>query len=104
MDLVYFPVWWYTAGFVRVLKGARGMIAGVNQQFAPGLWIRNLFVPMFGQTDWQGRLMSVFMRLANFVARSLALVVWSLIVVGLVILWIVLPILFFGLAMDYVIG
>jgi hypothetical protein len=26
-----------------------------NAQFAPGLWFLNIFVPMFGQYDWQGR-------------------------------------------------
>lgn len=92
IDILYFPLWWYGPGLVRVLKGAGRMISSVNIQFAPMLWIKNLFVPMFGQTDWQGRLMSIVMRFANVIGRSIALCIWTLIVVCLVALWIVVPI------------
>jgi len=99
-DILFFPFWWYGAGLLRVVIWAQQMIARVNQQFAPGLWIKNLFVPMFGQTDRQGRLMSIFMRFANFVGRSIALFIWTVLVIGLVLLWVILPILFVLGAID----
>ena len=59
---------------------------------ALGVWIKNIFVPMFGQRDWQSRLISVFMRIVNIVGRSIALFFWTLIVIFLVGVYLVLPI------------
>jgi len=91
IDIAYFPFWWYTAGFMRVLNGAKNWIAAANMNMAPGLWLRNLFVPMFGQTDVQGRIMSVFMRFANVIGRSIGLLIWILIVLFFLMVWLSFP-------------
>lgn len=93
LHIFYFPVWWYTHGSKKALLGCIASVRNVNRQFAPGLWAKNLFVPMFGQQDWQGRLMSIFMRFFNIIFRSIFLAVWT----GLVFLgfmfWVALPLL-----------
>ncbi len=59
---------------------------------SPGLWLKNIFVPMFGQYDWQGRLVSFFMRLVQVVVRSVALVFWLIACLVLFVLWLALPV------------
>lgn len=93
LHLVYFPLWWYTVGAKKVLIGCFHMIQHVNMQFAPGLWAKNLFVPMFGQHDWQGRITSFFVRFFNIIFRSLFLLLWSLIVLFFFGLWMFVPLL-----------
>ncbi len=92
LDVVYFPLWWYTDGLKRVAVGCWHWIEDGNDHFAPGLWLKNMFVPMFGQYDWQGRLMSLFMRFVNVVGRSVALGIWVVIIALLFLLWVIFPV------------
>lgn len=93
LDLVYFPVWWFTAGAKHVLLWCIQLVVKGNRTLAPGLWLINIFVPMYGQYDWQGRIVSFFMRLIQVVFRSLALVFWILFCLSLFFGWLSLPIL-----------
>lgn len=94
LHIFYFPVWWYTRGFVLFLKQLLNLYRDASQMFAVSLWMKNIFVPMFGQSDWQGRIMSFFMRVANIFFRSIGLLIWALCLLGLVIVWLLLPIFF----------
>lgn len=65
------------------------------KSMAVGVWVKNIFVPMFGQRDWQSRIISFVMRVVNIIGRSFAGLIWGLflLVVGLVyIAW--LPFIF----------
>ncbi|MBI5221917.1 MAG: hypothetical protein HY980_00235 [Candidatus Magasanikbacteria bacterium] len=92
LDLIYFPLWWYTGGAKKALIFCYHLIQDANQTLAPGLWLRNIFVPMFGQTDWQGRLLSVFMRIMNVIVRAIAMGVWLAVVAVIFSLWLAFPI------------
>lgn len=91
LDLIRFPVWWYTSGvkragkfFVRQLKiGLRAI--GLK------VWLANLFKPMFGDYSWQGWLISFFMRLVQIVFRTILMAIWLGIVLVLFLLWLALP-------------
>lgn len=93
MDAVYFPFWWYTVGakktglffWQKFLNGERTI--GVR------VWLVNLFQPMYSQTDWQGRLISFFMRLVQIVFRALALAIWALLIFCLFLGWLALPLM-----------
>jgi hypothetical protein len=91
-DIVSFPIWWYTRGiiymFERLLFSARRQAAF----FAVNLWVRNVFVPMYGQYDWQGRIISFFIRLIQIVFRSLAYIFWLGILAGVAIFYVFAPI------------
>lgn len=104
LDIVYFPLWWYTKGAKQVLLGCVHWIQQTNTTMAPGLWLKNLFVPMYGQTDWQGRLMSVFMRFVNVIGRSIALSVYSIVITALFVLWLAFPLLLGGMILSSLIG
>ena len=102
LDVVYFPVWWYTKGLKRIAIACLHTIQDTNISLAPGLWLRNLFVPMFGQTDWQGRLTSVFMRAVNVSGRGIALLVYMIIIFHVFLFWIAFPFIvlyFMGLSL-----
>lgn len=90
-DVAYFPVWWYSAGAKKVLFACGRMIADANRSMAPGMWLKNVFVPMFGQYDLGGRLTSFFIRVVNVIGRSIALFIWILIVFALFLLWLAFP-------------
>ncbi|HAZ28938.1 MAG TPA: hypothetical protein DCY48_04155 [Candidatus Magasanikbacteria bacterium] len=91
LDVLYFPLWWYTAGAKHTLLFCVRLFQDANLSFAPLLWLKNLFVPMFGQRDLQGRLMSIFMRFVNVIGRSIALTVWFGVLVCLFLAWMIFP-------------
>ena len=90
--LLYFPLWWYSQGLFYAAKMARRVFQQGNALLAPGLWLKNIFVPMYGQTDWQGKLMSFFVRLANVVIRAGLLFFWLMLSLVLFMAWPVFPI------------
>lgn len=90
--LLYFPVWWYSRGFLKVLKGCGALIHDFEQTLGLGIWVKNLFVPMFGQTDFAGRMISFFLRLFQILIKSLALLVIIIIAFIFLIFWSLLPI------------
>ena len=90
-DMVYAPVWWYSKGIIFWLKKISNLVKSGNEMFAPGLWAKNIFVPMFGQYDWQGRIISFVMRFAQVVVRGFLLGVWVGGCLVLSVLWIIFP-------------
>ena len=91
--MFYFPLWWYTKGAVHALRWCLNLLKRGNENLAPSLWLQNLFVPMFGQFDWQGRVLSFLMRLVQILARTVALAVWIGLCLILFLSWLALPIL-----------
>ncbi|MFH1098412.1 MAG: hypothetical protein V1723_00565 [Candidatus Uhrbacteria bacterium] len=91
VDVVTFPWWWYSRGLVCVMQWASRSLRGWERAVGLRLWARNLLVPMYGQTDWQGRLISVVMRLAILFGRVLQVIVGALIVVAAVVVYVALP-------------
>ncbi|MEK7647754.1 MAG: hypothetical protein AAB384_01805 [Patescibacteria group bacterium] len=85
------PVWWYTGGLAFMLRWMRERSARTWYRLAISLWMRNIMVPMFGQYDWQGRIISFFIRLFQVIARCIVFgfaAVWYAVVV---LLWCVAP-------------
>lgn len=76
LDIFYFPVWWYSGGLVKAGRWCLGFLYGGVEMFAPGVWIKNVFVPMYGQYDWEGRIISFFMRVFQVIVRTVAMVIW----------------------------
>jgi len=90
-DFFYWPIWWYSKGikkstifFVRKFLEQENFL-GVR------IWLKNIFVPMFGQYDWQGRVVSFIMRVVNVIARSILLVFWTVILLILYLFWLLVP-------------
>ena len=97
-DLLTFPLWWYSRGFKEVFFILLHSVKRANENMGVGLWISNLFTPMYGQSDWEGRIISFFMRLVQIIGRSIAFVVWLIIVIALMVVWLgIVPLTVFGL-------
>ena len=52
---------------------------------------KNIFVPMYAQTGFDGRLTSFIMRVANIIVRSFGLLIWTCIVGIAFCVWLALP-------------
>lgn len=91
-DFIYFPLWWYSGGLKKALLFTGDKIMGAERVLGVSLWAKNLFVPMYGQYDWQGRLVSFFMRLFQLIFRSIIFVVCFIFMLFIPIIWVVFPI------------
>ncbi len=90
-DIIAFPLWWYTAGFVKFIGWAGAQASVQWQSIGVGVWLRNLFVPMFGQADVWGRIISFFLRLGQVIVRSVWYAVFLLLLAVLAVAWAVFP-------------
>lgn len=90
-DLLYFPVWWYTSGFKKFVFFCIKKIKNVENSLGISIWLNNLFVPMYGQYDLQGRIISFFARLFQFIVRLIGFGVFFILILLLPIIWLVFP-------------
>ncbi|MBI2552719.1 hypothetical protein HYW17_05470 [Candidatus Uhrbacteria bacterium] len=91
VDFLYTPIWWYSRGLWKQLKGVAGSFVARQDALAIDVWLKNLFVPMYGQYDIVGRLISFFMRLAQIVGRAIALIIWAAFLLLWIIGWLLIP-------------
>jgi len=92
-DILAWPVWWYTTGVYKALKRMGNVIAQGNDELALSVWVKNIFTPMFGQYDWQGRIISFFMRLFQIIFRFIVFVLWILVAFIGFMVWLILPLI-----------
>lgn len=96
-SVAWFPVWWYTKGLSGVIQKVGAALRYRARAYAFAIWLKNLFVPMYGQRDLAGRAVSVFMRMVVLIGRGIAFVVEALVYgLGIVVwcLWIPATIFF----------
>ncbi len=75
--LVAAPFFWYSRGLIDAAKWCRRFWLEGWNRFGLGVWVKNLFVPMYGQNDITGRLISFFMRLVEIIGRFIIMIVWT---------------------------
>ncbi len=90
-DLVIFPLWWYTGGFLNLLGSLKEFLADSERSLAFFVWVKNIFVPMYGQSDWQGKIISFFIRIIQIIFRGFALLVMAMFALIIAIIWLALP-------------
>ncbi|MDO8505679.1 MAG: hypothetical protein Q7S48_03830 [bacterium] len=91
-DFLYTPIWWYTRGLFKQLKGIAVSLGVRQEALAIDIWLKNLFVPMYGQYDLTGRLISFFMRLFQIIVRSIAFIIWAALLLIWLLAWILIPV------------
>ncbi len=91
-DVFYFPIWWYTKGLAKGWRRFASTLRSANESLGLTIWIRNIFTPMFGQADWQGRIVSFFMRFFQIIFRSIIFIGWLIFGLIIFILRILFPI------------
>lgn len=98
-DVLRFPQWWYGKGLIDAARTAIETINGYARRLGLRVWIKNIFTPMFGQYDWQSRIISVFMRCVNIIGRGFAVIIVAIVTFAIFLLYAVLPLvaLIFGL-------
>ncbi len=92
-DILFFPVWWYSYGLFYLFLKLKKFLANREKGLSLWVWIKNLFQPMYGQNDWQGAIISFFIRLFQIIFRSIIFIFWFILVVFVFLIWILLPIL-----------
>lgn len=91
--ILFFPFWWYSLGLVKLLKQLLWLFKDQLRASAFLVWLKNIFVPMYGQNDIGGRLVSFFVRLFQIIVRGALLLVLIALLLIILLIWIILPIL-----------
>jgi hypothetical protein len=91
-DFLYWPVWWYSRGFMEAVIFAWEQIKKEWLVLGLGIWLKNLFSPMFRDRSVLGRLISLGVRMVILVWRLMWFLAWLIIILGLVALWLILPV------------
>ncbi len=102
-SVAWFPVWWYTKGFMRIIAMIRRAIDIRIRQYGFRIWLHNFFVPMYGQYSFTGRAVSLLMRAVVLVGRTIALGVEVLIYAGGLLIWVSAPALFVLLLLSHLV-
>jgi hypothetical protein len=70
------PVWWYARGLSQVSRWLLQSVRESVKFFGVSVWVKNLFVPMYGDESIAGHLISFAVRSAVIVVRGLGVVAW----------------------------
>lgn len=92
-DIVFAPIWWYTTGFVKFLRWAFVFEKDRFQKVGVYVWIRNIFVPMYGERSKSGRIISFFMRLVQIIFRLGFMALYTMMVLAMIVVYLALPVL-----------
>lgn len=92
-DFLYWPIWWYSTGLLNTIKLSINSIRNQQETLGVNIWIKNLFTPMYGQYDWEGRLISFVIRFVQIIFRALLLIIWIVLSLIPIILWLALPVI-----------
>ncbi len=93
LDIIYFPVWWYTRGLFKLLVWCQHFLGARLQGLALWVWVKNIFTPMYGQRDFASVLISFVVRVLQIIARSIAMLFWLGYILTLILLWLVVPLI-----------
>lgn len=92
-DFVYFPLWWYTRGLLELVFFIEKQLQNKVASTGIVVWIKNIFVPMYGRTDVVSRLISFVMRVVQIFYKSIIILFWIVVFFVIFLLWVTIPIL-----------
>jgi len=92
---LYFPLWWYTKGFLKALKAAWNFVIDLDLTLGFSIWLKNIFTPIFGQRDIMGRIISFFLRLFQIIVRGFVMLIVTIMAIVFLIIWLILPVFTF---------
>lgn len=72
------PFWWYGRGLRATAQIFLDSVRRMYKSLALDVWIKNLFIPMYGDTSFVGRSISFVIRLVMIVVRTIVLVIFSI--------------------------
>lgn len=95
LDILYFPLWWYSKGLVLAVRWMMREVHDAENFMGLGIWIKNIFRPMFGQYDFGSRIISFFMRFFQIILRSVILLCFTVFYFALFVVYLILPVVVF---------
>lgn len=106
LEIIYFPIWWYSFGFIERLKKNWSFLVQREKSLGFRIWLKNIFVPMYGQYDTAGRVISFLIRSVQLIFRGFLLLIYFIIFLFSMLLWLLFPIflfitIFFQLGLFY---
>ncbi len=84
-----FPLWWYTRGLAIAVAWVGRSVKIASATLGFSVWVKNLFVPMYGESQLSGRLISFFIRLIMIVVLGIGVAAWSLVACLLFLIYLV---------------
>lgn len=93
VDILIFPFWWYSFGLIKFVKVLLNFLSNQEKFWALSVWARNIFTPMYGLRDWQGRIISFFVRFFQVIFRSVVMIFWMMILSAILFAYLAFPIL-----------
>ncbi len=93
IDAITGPVWWYTKGALYIISWWKETVERGWDTIGAGLWAKNIFVPMYAQHDWQGRIISFLVRFVQVVVRFIVFIFYFFAVCLITVLWFAAPII-----------
>jgi hypothetical protein len=90
-EIIYFPIWWYSRGLVEFLLKVNVLLKRQWLVIGLGVWLKNIFTPMYGQRDFASRAISFVMRLFQIVFRGAGFLIFLALSLAAIFLWIFLP-------------
>lgn len=91
-DFLYWPIWWYTVGLKERVIWFGEQVKNMWKVMALGLWLKNFFVPMYGDRSILGRGISFVMRIVILLWKLVWFIGWLLLVLAILLLWIAAPV------------
>lgn len=94
---LFWPLWWYSTGLYETSSWLLESIRGSVKFFGVDVWVKNWFVPMYGDASIAGSLISFGVRSAVILFRGIGVMLWFVLAVVLLFLYVlVFPLAFFG--------
>jgi hypothetical protein len=90
-DFAYFPLWWYSEGLVQAARGVFNFWRSQEASLGFFVWLKNIFVPMYGQQDFAGRAISFVVRFVQIIFRGIALLFFIVLGLAFFIFYLILP-------------
>lgn len=94
---LFWPVWWYARGLSQTSLWIMNSVRESVKFFGLDVWVKNLFVPMYGDESIAGKLMSFGVRSVVVLVRGMGVVLWFVISVLLFFFYVlVFPLVLLG--------
>ncbi|MFH1367350.1 MAG: hypothetical protein ABIH38_05240 [Patescibacteria group bacterium] len=92
LDVIYFPVWWYTKGLKKAWIFFTGEVSDWANRLSLKILFKSMFKPMYGDYSRSGRIISFFMRIIVFGFKLILMVIWLTVLLVIFLLWAVMPV------------
>ena len=92
LDILYFPIWWYSKGLKKALFFVLRQIKERSEDLALKILVVNLFKPMYGDYSFAGRVISFFARVVHLTFRLVLMIIWLALMLAVFVAWLIVPV------------